>query len=405
MSRRSQVGSIEKTGKWYVVRFWKDVPGQEQRVHASERICPVSGPGSLNKSERKRRALQIVMSSGVNDPQKFAEATVGTTFKEQSERFMQRVGERKRRPVKPATLRGWQSYLDNWLNPRIGDIPLADINNSTAKKLVEEMRQKGLAAKTIVNCVGLLKMVVASAVDENGEQLFPRKWNHDFIDLPIVDMTAQRRPTFPAEVMTKIIEAADGQERVLYALLAGTGLRIGEALGLEVRHLSKDCRTITVEQSVWEGSVQAPKTKNAHRQIDVCPALADLLKTFVGDREAGFLFESRTGRPLWQSDLLRGSLHPILDKLKQPHTGFHAFRRFRVTWLRKQRVPEDLIRLWVGQAAQSVTDRYSRLDEDVKFRQSVAEQVGLGFEFPQFQNPIVRNVRKKSASVEIGVAA
>ena len=89
----------------------------------------------------------------------------------------------------------------------------------------------------------------------------------------------------------------------------------------------------------------------------------------------------------------------------QPHTGFHAFRRFRVTWLRKQRVPEDLIRLWVGQAAQSVTDRYSRLDEDVKFRQSVAKQVGLGFEFPQFQNPIVRNVRKKSASVEIGVAA
>jgi hypothetical protein len=103
--------------------------------------------------------------------------------------------------------------------------------------------------------------------------------------------------------------------------------------------------------------------------------------------------------------LLRGSLHPILDKLKQPHTGFHAFQRFRVTWLRKQRVPEDLIRLWVGQATQSVTDRYSRLDEDVKFRQSVAEQVGLGFEFPQAQNPIVRNVRRKSASVEIGVAA
>jgi hypothetical protein len=116
----------------------------------------------------------------------------------------------------------------------------------------------------------------------------------------------------------------------------------------------------------------------------VCPSLADLLKTFVGAAEPGFLFASRTG-----------SLHPIL-KLKQPRTGFHAFRRFRVTWLRKQRVPEDLIRLWIGQAAQSVTDRYSRLDEDVQFRQSVAEQVGLGFELPQYQNPIVRSVRKKT---------
>jgi integrase len=123
------------------------------------------------------------------------------------------------------------------------------------------MRQKGLAAKTIVNCLGLLKMVVASAVDKNGEQLFPRKWNHEFIDLPIVDMKAQYRPTFTPEVMTQIIEAADDQERVLYALLAGAGLRIGEALGLEVGHLSPDCRTITVEQSVWEGFVQAPKRR------------------------------------------------------------------------------------------------------------------------------------------------
>jgi integrase len=27
-------------------------------------------------------------------------------------------------------------------------------------------------------------MVVASAVDERGEQIYTRKWNHDFIDLP-----------------------------------------------------------------------------------------------------------------------------------------------------------------------------------------------------------------------------
>src|SRR5256885_1241026 len=39
MSRRSQVGSIETSGKWYVIRFWKDVPGQDERIHASERVC------------------------------------------------------------------------------------------------------------------------------------------------------------------------------------------------------------------------------------------------------------------------------------------------------------------------------------------------------------------------------
>jgi hypothetical protein len=75
MSRRSQVGSIEKSGKWYVVRFWKDVLGQDKRVHACERLCPIEGEGSLTKAERRRRAFEIIMSSGVNDPQQFAATT------------------------------------------------------------------------------------------------------------------------------------------------------------------------------------------------------------------------------------------------------------------------------------------------------------------------------------------
>lgn len=175
MSRRSQVGSIEVSGKWHVVRFWKDVPGQEKRIHACERICPIEGPGTLTKAERKRIAFDIVMSSGVNDPHRFAETTIGTIFREQSERFMLQSAARKRRPVKPATLRGWHSYFDRWLNPNLGDLRLADVNNTSMKSLVAKMQEKKMSAKMIANCVGLAKLVVGSAVDENGEELFPRK--------------------------------------------------------------------------------------------------------------------------------------------------------------------------------------------------------------------------------------
>ena len=109
MSRRSQVGCIEKSCKWYVVRFWKDVLGQDKRIHASERICPISGLGSLTKAERKTKALEIVMSSGVNDPKQFVETTVGVTFREQANLFIQQKTTSKRKPVKPATLRTWEN--------------------------------------------------------------------------------------------------------------------------------------------------------------------------------------------------------------------------------------------------------------------------------------------------------
>jgi integrase len=73
---------------------------------------------------------------------------------------------------------------------------------------------------------------------------------HDYIDLPVVHN--QHQPTFAAETMSAIVQKADGQEQVLYALLAGTGLRIGEALALETKHLSADFRAITRNFPVTE---------------------------------------------------------------------------------------------------------------------------------------------------------
>lgn len=179
----------------------------------------------------------------------------------------------------------------------------------------------------------------------------------------------------------------------------GSGLRVGEALGLEIKHLSLDCRTITVEQSCWEGDIQTPKTKNAYRQVDLCNPLADLLKAFVGERKSGLLFSNRAGKPLSQTNLVRRSLHPILKELGVEQTGFHAMRRFRATWLRKSQAPEDLIKFWLGHAKQSVTDSYSKLADDEEFRREVVKKIGSGFAVPAS----IRPMRPKT-SVERSVA-
>jgi integrase len=401
MARRGQVGTIVVSGKWYVVRFWKYPVGQD-RIHASERICPTDpkAEGYLSKGERRRRANEIVEASGVNDAQQFIETNTSATFREEAKWFLNHAMKRKRNPVKPATSTTWQNCVDKWLSPNLGDLPLASVNNQTVKTLVTKLNAAGLSPKTISNYVGLVKLVVASAIGDDGEELFPRKWNHEFLDLPMVEK--QYQPTFSAETMSAILEKAAGQEQVLYALLAGTGLRVGEALGLEVRHVSADRRTITIEQSCWAGNLQSPKTKNAYRQVDLCAALAELLKVFLGDRNSGLVFSNRAGKPLSQTNLARRSLHPILKEIKAEKTGFHAMRRFRATWLRKQRVPEDLIQFWLGHAKQSQTDGYSKLAEDVGFRTQVAETVATGFVVPKSMRPVRP---RKSRQIQMEVAA
>lgn len=241
-------------------------------------------------------------------------------------------------------------------------------------------------ARSVVTYTNLVKLIVASALDRNGEQLFPRKWNNEFMDVPLIQK--QFQPTFTQTEMEKIVAMATGKARALYALLAGSGFRVGEALGLEIKHLSPDCRTLTIEQSCRHGKMLTPKTHAGYRQVDLCTDLAILLKAYVAGRHRGWVVANRRGRPLSQTNLVRRSLHPILEEIGATKTGFHAMRRFSTTWLRKQRTPEDLIRFWLGHAKPTVTEGYSKLDEDVAYRLEVAETVGLGFTVPTTVEPM-----------------
>jgi len=107
-----------------------------------------------------------------------------------------------------------------------------------------------------------------------------------------------------------------------------------------------------------------------------------MLRKYIGERKSGLLFCSKAGRPLRQSNILRRTLHPILAELGQPKCGPHAFRRFRLTWLRQNTVPRDLEHFWMGHADEEVGDLYSQLESNIQFRKEVAERVGLGFTLP-----------------------
>jgi integrase len=386
MCRRSgQTGYEEKKSGWYHVRFRMDVPGQEKRAYKSVPICPVSGLGTLTKPERLKKRKEIIDASGADTEEHFNRVEAfnqGTTFRKQAEWWMNHVQTRKRKPITPATAVGFGSYLKKWLYPSFGDLPLSSVNNLAARGLVTKMTEAGMSPKMVNNVIQVAKMVVASLVNENGEQIHPRTWNHDFIDLP--EVKNQRQPTHTSEAMSTIAVSSEGRERMLYVLLGATGMRIGEALGIEIdKHISNDFSTLYIRQKVWNGRIQTfLKTGNGIRDIDLHPSISAMLKKFVGDRISGLLFCSKNGTPLLQSNILRLYLHPLLKKFQQPKAGAHAFRRFRTTWLRKQQAPEDLIRFWLGHADKNVTDGYSKLKEDVAFRKAIAEKVGIGFTLP-----------------------
>jgi integrase len=200
-----------------------------------------------------------------------------------------------------------------------------------------------LAPATIRDYSNIVKSVVASAINEDGEELFPRTWNEEYIDAPMIGR--QNQPTTDKVGMEAILKEAMRQYRALYALLAGCGpLRAGEALGLDIgKHISPDCRTLEIRQKAKPGVIQPYlKTQNGEREVDLCSALANMLKEHVGTRTSSLVFQHANGGQLPQRDILKYSLHPILKKLKLEQGGLNIFRRYRITQLKKSDCPDVL---------------------------------------------------------------
>jgi integrase len=414
LSRRTgQDGHIEKSGRWFVVRFWKDIPGKEKRMHVRERICPISGPGLLSKSERKRKAREIVQASGADSAEYFKEVVkqdTGVTFREQSEIWLKQLQNRKRKPIRQSYAVTIQGALDKWILPAIGNTPLANVDNLAVKPLIEKMASSGLKPRTVNKYIEHVKQAVESRKSPNGEPIHNRKWDAETMDLPIVEHAEQKRPSLKADSVSKLIQTSSGQEQALYVLLAATGMRVSEALAVETRHFTNDGHTINVEQQVEKDSptvVKDLKTAAAKRQVDLHPDIAEYLQHYTAGK-TGLLFHTANGTPHLYGNLADRWLTPRLIKmgLDEEGMGWHSLKRFRKTWLRGARCLEDLNNFWLAHKPQTMSEVYSHLHEELQLRLHEAKRVGYGFVLPASNNvSVVPNVPKLHQNSAVEIAA
>jgi integrase len=357
-----------------------------------ERICPVKGAGSLSELQRTVRAQRIVDASGVNDAffqNEVPNAFAAVTFRQRGDAFLREVAKRKRKPIASRTLDKWQRSAHNWLYPALGELPLSEVNNASVKPLISKMAVN-LKPSTIGDHIALIKRVVASAVSTEGEQIYPRKWKHDFMDLPCVIERETNTPSITTEMMSGLARWRNKRARTLFIFCGASGLRVGEALGLDLaKHFSEDFRTLKIEQKAVSGRIELRlKTESSYREIDLDPRVAAILKTFAAGRTSGLLFGTRTGKPIGPEAIYRYHLHPALKELgfvneiKGNHqAGMHIFRRFRETHLGKcEGLPRGIRLYWMGHAEESLTDHYDKIKEDRACRRQWAERCGLGFE-------------------------
>jgi integrase len=144
--------------------------------------------------------------------------------------------------------------------------------------------------------------------------------------------TKPARPWVEPEQLMALLDAASGLGLVLFSVLAGAGLRIGEALALRWQHVDLGTGTLYVVDS---------KTAKGVREVHLTPALREALALWRADalymNPSDFVIATSTGRKHNPSNLRRDVLSPAVSaangKLEKDgiapigHVTFHSLRR------------------------------------------------------------------------------
>jgi len=172
--------------------------------------------------------------------------------------------------------------LPYWCEWRLGDIGKLDVQQFVADKF---RQQAGW--QTVRNAWTPLSGILETAVEYRYLTVNPAR------GVKFPPQTLREAPALIAGAdFAKLLDEVDEPYRMMIALIAATGLRIGELLALRWRSLDLEVGTLTVRESAFEGKIQQPKTQKARRTIPLGPHAMMLLKEH---RERS----TRKGGPRW----------------------------------------------------------------------------------------------------------
>lgn len=280
------------------------------------------------------------------------------------------------RAQSPKTLERYHELAERQIIPHLGDVRLQKLHPEHIEKWHAALLDRGLAARTVGHAHRLLAVVLRRAV-ENGSLTR----NVASIRKPPAVEVQEIEILSPDQV--KAILSALGAKggHALYpiaALCLATGLRRGEALGLQWGDIDLDRAVLRVERSVEETKaglrVKAPKTKRGRRNIGLPRDAVELLRRHRKEQLELRLALGQGGQPtlvfstidgeLLSPDKLSRDWRRVGQAKKLPRVSFHALRHTHASTLIKAGVDILTISRRLGHAKAAMTlDVYGHLIE------------------------------------------
>lgn len=270
----------------------------------------------------------------------------------------------------PATLRQHEMIVRVHLAPTLGGHRLASLTPAHVDAYLE---RDDLDAQTRRHHRATLRRALADAVRDG---LLVR--NVAALSRPPRMHKSERTYLSATQVRVIIDHAQDERLWPLWVLIATTGLRVSEALGLAWSDIAPD--TLTVRRKLVrvgnEWRLDEPKSRRSQRTVMLIPAAQEALAEQRARQDAeradypqpidGLVFTTPKGQPIHSSNVLP-SWYRTLARLGLPKVTIHDLRHSCATILLGAGVPLPVIAEILGHSTMRVTaDLYTHIVPELR---------------------------------------
>lgn len=245
----------------------------------------------------------------------------------------------------------------------------------------------GAARKSVVLRVAVLKVCLRDAISEGLIQTNPAERLISSLRLPRTKPTV-RWFSGPEAAAVFLAAAEDGPEWPGLALMAYTGLRIGEATGLCWEDVDLDGHRLVVRRQVTpNGQISEPKTAAGSRLVDLPAVLVEVLRRQRAHQRESALREGRVGPMPWVLGIvpahnaagrkrLRKAMSRALHSAGLPHLTPHGLRHSWLSFRALLGQDARLIQAQAGHSDPEMTKHYTHLERsDAKAVDDVADSI------------------------------
>lgn len=276
----------------------------------------------------------------------------------------------KHGPLQESTRRAYRLWLDKYLLPTLGDLPLDEVTPTAILRWYEDVLPHD-KPKTTRECYALGSAIMRTATAADG--VLPGAVNPFKIDGAgsIGSRSRARTEVIDDRDLQLITSTIRPEWRAMVALALGCGLRFGEIIALRQSDIDLQAPrpVVRVRRAVGTGPggrryEKGPKTAAGARDqripAPVIDSLIEHLRSNVSGRD-GLLFPAPDGGWLSETRFRKaaGGWLAVRDAVGRP-INFHDLRATGATRLAQRGAHVDEVKVFLGDSSTQAAERYVR---------------------------------------------